>query len=108
MYGYWIDINDDELDALARGVVPPALQDAAIALLRQSNQSPAQAVEARPIPAGKACVVCGLRWAQPNTGGKCVGCSRRSLCPHGKRPDACNACDQASDFAYDAHRERSR
>jgi len=73
---YRLDLEADELEDLAHGIVTPALQNAALVLLRLSNQEPAQAVEPRPIPPGKACIVCGLRWAQPNTGGRCTGCAR--------------------------------
>lgn len=38
-------------------------------------------------------------------------CAERSVpnkCPHGKDWGSCDACDQASDLAYDAERERNR
>jgi hypothetical protein len=75
-FAYRLDVTETELALLADGTVPAEVQAAALDLLRLANQTPAQAVEARPIPAGKACKVCGQRWAQPNTGGRCTGCAR--------------------------------
>ena len=55
---------------------------------------------------GWECPACGECWP--------CSCERYaqermelSECPHGRRPEDCNACYAQSDFEYDAARERS-
>jgi len=79
-YVWRIECTEPEIESLARGELPPTVQDAAIALLRMANSTPAQAVDHSrdtAIPLSKRCRACGRRWAQPNTGGRCTACYRR-------------------------------
>lgn len=52
-----------------------------------------------------------LKPNEPDEDGLCAFCAWYLAepsavdCPHGKPADACDACDVASDFAYDAARE---
>jgi hypothetical protein len=96
-YNCTITFTETEVEALARGELPPAVQAAAIGLLRLGNSTPAQTVEhsnARPPlmpapplppdkpplpPPGKECRTCHVRWAQPNTGGRCSACYRQAV-----------------------------